>query len=93
MKSHEWHERDPETRAMRYYRATKFAKKWTVMTTLATDEEWITYDPVPLDILEELRDLLVKKYQRRRIPFEDVLVINQMIESAGGAPAEGRNHL
>ncbi len=92
MKSHEWHERDPETRAMRYFRATKFNKQWTVMTTLATDEEWITYDAVPLDILEELRTVLVNKYQRRRIPYEDVLSINLMSEAAGGPPAEGRDH-
>jgi hypothetical protein len=62
------------------------------MTTLKTDEDWVTYDPVPLEILEEFRSVLVNKYQRRRIPFEDVLVINQMSEAAGGPPAEGRDH-
>lgn len=90
MTSHEWHERDPETREMRYYRASKFNKRWTVMTTLKTDEEWVTYDPVPLEILEELRTLLLKKYQRRRIPYEDVLTIDVMCEAAGGPPAAGR---
>jgi hypothetical protein len=91
MKSHEWHERDPETREMRYYRASKFGKKWTVMTTLSTDAEWETLNPVPLPIIEELRDLLLKKYQRRRIPYEDILVIDQMSEAAGGPPAAGRS--
>ncbi len=91
MKFHEWHERDPETRSMRYYRATKFNKKWTVMTTLQTEDEWTTYNPVPLEVLEEMRTVMLNKYQRRRIPYEDLLVVNQMIEDAGGQPAEGRN--
>jgi hypothetical protein len=91
MKSHEWHERNPQTREMRYYRASKFSKKWTIMTTLSTDEEWLTYDPVPLDVLEDLRTVLLNKYQRRRIPYEDVLAINIMCEAAGGPVAEGRN--
>jgi hypothetical protein len=91
MKSHEWHERDPEAEETRYYRASKFGKKWTVMTTLKSEEDWTKYDPIPLEVLESLRDVLVKKYQRRRIPYEDLLVINQMSEAAGGPPAEGRN--
>lgn len=61
------------------------------MTTLKSDEEWTTYDPVPLDILETLRTLLLKKYQRRRVPYEDILVLDQMCEAAGGPPAQGRS--
>lgn len=61
------------------------------MTTLKSEEDWTTYQPVPLEVLETLRSLLLKKYQRRRIPYEDVLTIDQMCEVAGGVPAEGRS--
>lgn len=91
MKNHEWHEHDTEAGEKRFYRAGKFSKKWTVMTTLKSDTDWTTLDPVPLETLESLRTVLLNKYQRRRIPYEDLLVINQMIEEAGGPPALGRN--
>jgi hypothetical protein len=84
MTAHEWHERDEEAGETRYYRAQKFGKKWTVMTTLKSDPDWVRYDSVPLPVLEELRTVLANKYQRRRIPYEDVVAVDAMVIAAGG---------
>ncbi len=84
MKFHEWHEQDEAADERRYYRATKFGRRWTVTTTLKSDETWHTYEVVPLDILEALRIQLANKYQRRRLPYEDLVTIDGMVVSAGG---------
>ena len=84
MKFHEWHEKDDEAGERRYFRAGKFGKKWHVKTTLKSDEDWEDLNPVPLPILEELRQQLANKYQRRRVPYEDVVAIDAMVVEAGG---------
>lgn len=84
MKDHEWFERDAETGERRYFRAGKFGKRWTIRTTLKSEPDWTTLDPVPVPVLEELRSLLYNKYQRRRVPWEDVVAIDRMVAAAGG---------
>ena len=84
MKFHEWHEQDLEARERRYFRAGKFGKQWHVKTTLKSDEDWEELNPVPLPILEDLRLQLTNKYQRRRVPYEDVVAIDLMVVEAGG---------
>jgi hypothetical protein len=84
MKFHEWHDRDEEAGERRYFRAGKFGKKWHVKTTLKSDEDWQDLNPVPLAVLEELRLQLANKYQRRRVPYEDVVAIDAMVVEAGG---------
>ncbi len=84
MKYHEWSERDQEAGERRYYRAAKFGAKWTFSTTLKSDPDWERLDPAPLQFLEELRSMLLNKYQRRRVPYEDIVAIDKMVAGAGG---------
>jgi hypothetical protein len=84
MTSHEWHDHDEEAGERRYYRASKFGRKWGVITTLKSEPDWNKLEPIPLLVLEMLRDLLFNKYQRRRVPYEDVIAIDKMIVEAGG---------
>jgi hypothetical protein len=84
MKHHEWHDRDETAGERRYFRAAKFGRRWTVLTTLKSEPDWHRLDPVPLPVLEALRDLLANKYQRRRVPYEDVVAIDGMVVAAGG---------
>lgn len=84
MKFHEWFERDEAAGERRYFRAGKFGKNWHVKTTLKSAPDWDDLDPVPRDILEALREQLMNKYQRRRIPYEDVVAIDKMVVAAGG---------
>ena len=77
MESHEWRERSEE--GLRFWRATRHAGHWTFQTTLKTDPEWNPIDPVPREVWEDLRDVLWRKYQRRRASHEDVLLADQML--------------
>jgi hypothetical protein len=85
MKFHEWYERDEAAGERRYFRAGKFGKKWSVKTTLKSDEDWQDLEPAPREVLEALREQLLNKYQRRRVPWEYVVAIDAMVVEAGGA--------
>jgi len=61
----------------REVRAIKFGGVWTIQAKLKSQEQWTYYD------LKELRDVLFRKYQRRRAAYEDVVLIEKMIEKRG----------
>ena len=82
---HEWHDQDEAAGERRYFRAEKFGKKWEVKTTLKSAPDWEHLRVVPRAVLEDLREQLRNKYQRRRIPYEDVVAIDKMVVEAGGA--------
>lgn len=81
---HEWHDRDEAAGERRFFRAEKFGKKWSFRTTLKSDPDWESLDPAPLVMLEEARSLLANKYQRRRVPYEDVVALDKLVVAAGG---------
>ena len=81
---HEWHDQDLEAGERRYFRAEKFGKTWELKTTLKSAPDWDRLDPIPLDILETLREQLQNKYQRKRIPWEDVVTVDKLVVEAGG---------
>lgn len=68
------------------FRATKHGKVWRLQTRPKSEEEWTYHDPPDLERLFHLRDMLWRKYQRNRVPFEHVAQIDGMIEDAGGTP-------
>ncbi|MBN8460743.1 MAG: hypothetical protein J0M04_23170 [Verrucomicrobia bacterium] len=79
MESHEWRERTEE--GTRYYRASHHGDRWTVLTTLKTDPDWETLAPEAIteDIWRALRDIVWRKYQRRRCPWDRVVEIDRML--------------
>jgi hypothetical protein len=77
MESHEWHERTEE--GVRYNRANYHAGRWTFLTTLKTDPDWETVDPVPETMWRELRDVLWRKYQRKRCPWKYIEEIDKIL--------------
>jgi hypothetical protein len=77
MESHEWHERTEE--GVRYNRANYHAGRWTFLTTLKTDPDWETVDPVPEELWRELRDILWRKYQRKRCPWKYIEDIDKIL--------------
>ena len=84
MRNHEWFDHDEDAGERRYFRAGKFGKKWSVITTLKSAPDWDSLDPVPLPVLEALRLLLENKYARRRVPWADVVAMDILVEEAGG---------
>ncbi len=82
VKIHDWRVRN-ETGENRLWRATKHGGKWSFMSRLQrSEEEWTAHDTMSLDDLQKVREVLFNKYQRRRLPWEDVVQIDAMIEDA-----------
>jgi len=80
---HVWTEKT-EDGEKREVRAIKFGGAWRIQSKLASAEEWTYHEPALMEDLIELRDVLFRKYQRRRAAYEDVVLIEKMIESRGG---------
>ncbi len=78
MESHEWFENTDEGKV--YYRANYIGTRWTIMTTTQKrDPTWTDIKPVPEPIWRELRDLVWKKYQRKRCPWERVADLDRLL--------------
>ena len=76
---HIWKEKDEEGRK-REVRVVKFGGNWKFQAKLKDDEQWTYYDvPLKEDLLT-LRDIVFRKYQRRRASSEDVESIDKLIE-------------
>jgi len=80
---HVWTERTGEGEK-REVRAIKFGGHWRIQSKLASAGDWTYHDPALMDDLIDLRDLLFRKYQRRRAAYEDVVLIEKMITARGG---------
>ena len=80
---HIWKETTAEGEK-REVRAIKFGGVWTIQAKLKHEEQWTYYDLPLLEDLKELRDVLFRKYQRRRAAYEDVVLIEKMIKEREG---------
>ena len=81
MKKHEWREKteDGETRLVT---VTRHAGKWQLQSRLKSEDEWTKFEKIELDDLEELLEIISRKYQRNRVPHEHVLEIEALIAAA-----------
>ena len=61
-------------------RATKFGGVWRFQAKTAGDLDWTYYEPPLLEDLLALKEILLRKYQRRRASSEDVASIEKLIE-------------
>ena len=57
----------------REVRVIKAGGSWRFQSKCADQERWTYYDEPPVVDLEEFREVLFRKYQRRRAAYEDVL--------------------
>ena len=82
---HIWKEKDADGRK-REVRVTKFGGQWKFQAKYLDEENWTYYDrPLPED-LQNARDVVFRKYQRRRASAEDVASLDQLLRVY--APAE-----
>jgi len=76
---HIWTDRNQDGRK-REVRATKFGGAWRLQAKIAGDLDWTYYDRPLLEDLLALKDILVRKYHRRRASIEDVDSIEELIQ-------------
>ena len=75
---HIWKEKDADGRK-REVRVTKFGGVWRFQAKYADESEWTYYDRPSLDDLRTLKDVVFRKYQRRRASAEDVASIEKLL--------------
>jgi hypothetical protein len=77
-RQHIWTEKDSNG-GKREVRATKFGGIWRMQAKSANDPEWTYYDLPPLEDLLKLKEIVDRKYRRRRASAEDVASIEKLI--------------
>jgi hypothetical protein len=75
---HIWTERDGQG-SKREVRATKFGGRWRLQSKTAGDLDWTYYERPMLKDLLALKDILMRKYHRRRASSEDVASVEKLI--------------
>jgi hypothetical protein len=75
---HIWIEKDDEGRK-REVRATKFGGQWRLQAKTAGEPEWTYYDRPPLEDVLKLKEIIARKYQRRRASADDVTSVAKLI--------------
>lgn len=80
---HIWTERNEHGRK-REVRATKFGGAWRFQAKTAGDLDWTYYERPLFDDLLALKEILVRKYQRRRASDGDVASVEKLIEEQRG---------
>ena len=76
---HIWTDRDQDG-TKREVRATKFGGAWRLQSKIVGDLDWTYYDRPLLEDLLTLKEILVRKYQRRRASIEDVTSVEKLID-------------
>ena len=75
---HIWTERG-EHGSKREVRATRFGGMWRLQAKTAGDPDWTYYERPLLGDLVALKEILMRKYQRRRASSEDVASVEKLI--------------
>jgi hypothetical protein len=75
---HSWIERTDD--GAREFRATRFGGKWSLQSKLKSDDKWTYHEKPPVDILRALLDVLQRKYQRRRVSYDDVVSVEELLK-------------
>lgn len=75
---HIWTSRDKDGRK-REVRVTKFGGHWKFQAKFRGEAEWIYFDVPLLDDLRALREIIFRKYQRRRASAEDFEAVDRML--------------
>jgi hypothetical protein len=76
---HIWTEKDQHGKK-REVRATKFGGVWRFQSKTIGESEWTYCDSAPLQDLLSLKEIVARKYRRRRASIDDVASVDKLIE-------------
>ena len=76
---HIWTEKDSDGRK-REVRATKFGGAWRLQAKSSDEPGWTYYDLPLLEDLRTLRDIVERKYRRRRASAEDLASVEKLLK-------------
>ena len=82
MTKHQWREQDGEE--LCFWRANYHGGRFELFRKSGEDERWEKLNPPRKEDWEALREVLWRKYQRKRCPWKLVAKVDAMIEKADG---------
>jgi hypothetical protein len=82
-KRHEWRVNTAEG-DKREVRATRFGKTWRFQSKLKGEPEWTYHDDPAREDVQELLEILRRKYQRNRVPYSDVESVEKLLGGSSG---------
>lgn len=80
--THEWHDRTEEG-GKRYMRAHWDSRRWRFQVLEQGAEGWARIEQPGAEEFLALRDVLWRKYQRKRIPFKFIERVDAVLEELG----------
>ncbi len=80
--THEWHERTDDGRK-RYWRGYWNSREWTFGVLEPDSEGWERLEKATPETWAALRDVLWRKYQRKRLPFKYIERVDAILEEFG----------
>jgi len=80
---HIWTEKDGKG-GKREVRATKFGGVWRLQAKSSDETDWTYYDVPLLEDLHALKDIIERKYRRRRASAEDLASVKKLVRQHGG---------
>jgi len=80
---HIWTEKDRHGKR-REVRAKKFGGAWRVQSKISGETEWTYYDSPALQDLLTLKEIVARKYRRRRASIDDVASVDKLVEEQSG---------
>ena len=75
---HIWTEKDADGRK-REVRVTKFGGVWRFQAKFADESDWTYYERPLLEDMLTLKDVIFRKYQRRRASAEDLQSVEKLL--------------
>lgn len=89
--AHEWHENRPreEGGGKRYFRARWDTRAWRFSLLEPEFDDWQRIDAPGATEYLALRDVLWRKYQRKRVPFKFLENVDAILRDLGIDPTAG----
>ena len=78
-RQHVWTERDAAG-SRREVRATWFARAWRLQSKSGDEERWTYHDPPLRNDLIALKQLVERKYRRRRATLDELSAIERLLQ-------------
>lgn len=79
---HEWHDRSEDGRR-RYVRGYWNSREWTIRVLDKDLEQWVLVEKPSVELWVALRDVLWRKYQRKRLPVKFIQKVDAILEDLG----------